>query len=171
MSLESVNSDEQAPTSVEKRGPGRPRTTDSARDTREQVGFDSRLRPQGRGRRVPLGGFTQRLGGEHRPGYVARWFNDEGGRIAQALEAGYEFVYHKGAESTDPGNRISQIVSKETGMRAYMMEIREEWYNEDQAVKQKSINEVEAQFKRGKDIAGEPGIDGRYIPSPGINIK
>lgn len=90
-----------------------------------------------------------------------------------ALQAGYEFVRIDGqAATTDMGQSISQVVgSKEGGasLRAYLMEIREEWYNEDQATKQESINATEKQIRRG-ELVGKVGQDGVYVPSRGIKV-
>lgn len=61
---------------------------------------------------------------------------------------------------------MSQIVGTKEGgepLRAYLMEIREDWYKEDQAAKTKRTDEIEAQIRRGKDEHGEIGKDGRFM--------
>jgi hypothetical protein len=51
------------------------------------------------------------------------------------------------------------------------MEIRQEWYDEDMAAQQAEVDKIEAAMRRGADKHGEPGRDGRYIPSQGIKIE
>lgn len=91
-----------------------------------------------------------------------------------ALQGGYEFVRKDGKASTsDMGEAFSQIVGKTEGgtpLRAYLMEIREDWFNEDQATKQESIDATEKQIRRG-ELVGKVGQDGVYIPNQGISIK
>ena len=154
----------------EKRGPGRPRGGSPQKlRGREQSSEQKVVRePTGRAERVPLGSHRQKLVSNARPGFVRRWVNDKGARIQYALQGGYEFVSKSGstATTTDPGDGVSQIVGTKEGgdsMRAYLMEIRKEWFDEDQAAKRKRVDEVEAQINRGKDDHGEVGKDGRYM--------
>lgn len=131
----------------------------------------------GRGKRIPLG--TARIKGEadKRPGFVRRWINDSGARIEQALQGGWEFVSTDPiAASSDPGSRISQIAGTKEGgtpLLRYLMEIREEWWAEDQAAKQEHNDALEAQIKRGELIGEAAGMDQsmRYIPKGGIRIE
>lgn len=130
--------------------------------------------PEGRGARVPLGVRKQKLIAEKREGYVPRWINDDGDRIQQAIQGGWDFVLRdKKATSDDLGNRISRSVGvKSAGgvLTAYLMEIREDWFIADQAEKQKSIDATENIIKRGA-LVQKPGEDGAYIPNMGISIK
>ncbi|MCF4166341.1 hypothetical protein L2U69_11855 [Zavarzinia compransoris] len=136
-----------------RRGPGRPRKDQDAR--RE---------------RIPLGAPRSKLGADQRGGFVRRWVNDTSGRLEQAQAAGYSFVGEANAISTDTGSRQSQVVgTREDGtpMRAYLMETPREFYEEDQALKQREVDKVDEAIKGGS-VAGSPGVDGRYIPSQGI---
>ena len=77
--------------------------------------------------------------------------NDVGGRIHDAGRAGYEFV-----EEDDDGRSVKvsrRVGTNEDGsaMIAYLMEIRQEFYDEDQAVKQSRLDEIDAQITR-KDV-------------------
>lgn len=123
---------------------------------------------EGRAERIPLGVRKQKLNAEIRKGYVGRWVNDDGDRINQALQGGYTFVAKDNvAKSDDPGNRISRVVgSKASGgaLTAYLMEIPEEWYREDQLAKQGRIDDTEALIKRGS-LVQKPGEDGAYTKS------
>lgn len=135
-----------------------------------------------RKKRVPLGTHRMKLQADAREGYVRRWVNDEPGRLDMFKEAGYEFV-------TDPklqvgeGDDISQrpglgtAVSRHVGIRAdnqpqraYLMEIPEEYYKEDQTAKMQQVDEREDALRRGQDNQGAPGVDGRYVPK-GTPIK
>jgi hypothetical protein len=109
---------------------------------------------------------------------MRRWVNDRPGRLQQFTEAGYEFVndpsiqvgQNAEAGHNDLGSRISAQVGVNEGgspLRAYLMEIKKEWYDEDQAVKKLHNDEIDRQI-RGGSLEGEPGQDGRYIPSDGI---
>ena len=95
------------------------------------------------------------------PNYEYRVVNDTDDRIAQFLEGGYELVED---ESTDVGDkRLSQgtsvgskkIFSVGQGTKGYLMRIRKEWYEEDQAKKQGFVNQQEASIK-------EKALDGNY---------
>lgn len=144
------------------RRPGRPKLRG------RQASHEPSREPEGRAERIPLGSHRQKLTTDQRPGFVRRWINDRGGRILQAQQGGWHFVAKNGAkaQTSDAGEGISQIVGTKEGgepLRAYLMEIREDWYKEDQAAKQKRTDEIESQIRRGKDEHGEVGKDGRYM--------
>lgn len=97
-----------------------------------------------------------------KPGYKLRWINDDGDRLDFAQKAGYQFVENKsnvhigeGVETgnSDLGSRISKIVDKTRRlgepMRAYLMEIKQEWYDEDQAKKLAEVEKIDDQILRG----------------------
>jgi hypothetical protein len=119
----------------------------------------------GRSARVPLGMKQASLGASERAGYQRRWINDTAGRLQQAEQGGYTFVSRDPtAKSTDVGARTSQIVGpgeNGQGLRAYLMEIPMEWYQEDQRAKQKPIEDFEAALQ------GKPAFEGAYTPRSG----
>jgi len=119
----------------------------------------------GRSARVPLGMKQAALAASVREGFQRRWVNDTAGRLQQAEQGGYTFVAQDPtAKSTDVGARTSRIVGKDEngqGMRAYLMEIPMDWYQEDQRAKQKPIDDFEAALK------GKPTIEGGYTPRSG----
>jgi hypothetical protein len=87
--------------------------------------------------------------------------NDVDDRVAQFVEGGYELVNDN---STDVGDkRVSQgttvgskkIFSVGQGTKGYLMRIKREWYDEDQAAKQGFVNQQEASIK-------EKALDGNY---------
>lgn len=97
--------------------------------------------------RVPFGNFEQKLAYPTREGYRRYWFNDDPGRLQKALEAGYDHVF-------DPilKQNVQRIVGRaESGgpLVAFLMEIPQEWFEDDMAAYQKIIDEKEAGYKRG----------------------
>ena len=127
-----------------------------------------------RKKRVPLGVPRARLAVNDRKGYQRRWINDRDGKILRAQEGGYNFV-----KSSDAEFRDSDVCNSDTnckvvdsdGTKAYLMEITQEFYDEDQAEKQKMVNLTEEALRHGEDSHGAPGHDGRYIPKEGIKIN
>jgi len=95
-------------------------------------------------------------------GMVPRWFNDEGGRIERALGAGYSFVkpahagslgqgaLHQDGKDPESGVRVSLIVNRaDPVVRAYLMEIQKEYYEEDQKAKQAINDQVDEALAAG----------------------
>lgn len=130
----------------------------------------------GRSTRVPLGVPRPKLTVPDRPGYVRRWINDVEGRLQMAERGGYQFVEKEGLqvggpdisnENRDLGTRHSYTVDKSTGMKAYLMEIKEEYFKEDQRIKMNAVDEVENAIKRG----ALDNSEARYVPKDGIKIN
>lgn len=115
--------------------------------------------------RKPFGTPEAKLAWPPREGYKRRWFNDKPGRVARALEAGYTHVEEHGK----PVSRVVDPGEQGGGLHAYLMEIPEEWYDEDFAKKQEAIDEIDKAIYRGK-FKEEDG-DRRYIPSTGIKVS
>ena len=88
------------------------------------------------------------------PGYEYRIVNDDGDRISQFQEMGYELVADKTvkvgarrvANPTAEGSPIQ--VSVGGGQKAYLMRIKDDLYKEDQAAKQKQVDETVASMKK-----------------------
>jgi len=124
-------------------------------------------------RRVPLGVPRSKLQVPKLEGYVLRWINDRGNRLHNAQQGGWQFtntdeVGHVGDSATsnnaNEGSYVSWPVgTKEDGkpMRAYLMKIKEEFYREDQAAKQKEVDRTDAAMKSG-NTTGETGDDSFY---------
>ena len=147
---------------------------------REESPFESRR--VDRKARVPLGVPRRKLSSDLRPGYVRRWINDAVGRLEEAQAGGYQFVQSAivgdvpgdVTEQAGIGLQVSRIVGKdETGgpITAFLMEIPQEFYDEDQAEKNDVICKMENSLRRGADNHGAPGKDGRYVPKDGIKIE
>lgn len=99
--------------------------------------------PAKRRKRGSVGGFKKKLDAPERKGYVRRWVNDDGNRLAEMGELAYDFVSDTSIKSSDAGSRISRLVgTKANGepLRAYLMETPEKEY-------QAGVDEKEAQLK------------------------
>lgn len=83
---------------------------------------------------------------------VPHWFNDKPGRLERALAGGYSFVkpehatslgqgaLHGDGKDSESNVRVSLVVNKDHPVeRAYLMEISEKFYKEDQ-VKKEAVN-------------------------------
>lgn len=133
----------------------------------------------GRSARVPLGVPRLKLAVPEISGHVCRWFNDLEGRLAMALQGGYEFVSVQEAPqfgdldidnvNRDLGARVSRVVDKTTGTKAHLMKIKKEYYEEDQAAKMQLVQQTDHMIKQGKLM--EKSGDNRYIPDNGRGIK
>jgi len=133
---------------------------------------------EGRVARVPFSGPRLRLqmSEEDRKrfedeGFVPHWFNEQDGRVERATSGGYVFVtpeevpslgsevIHQG--NTDTGSRVSKVVSRgEPIIRAYLMKIRKEYYDEDQAAKEATNMKVDEALEMGG--AGGASIENQY---------
>ena len=83
------------------------------------------------------------------PGFEYRIVNDTDDRIMELQERGYEIVTH----SATVGDKRVGVPKKEGspieisvggGRKAYVMRIKKEWYDEDQAAKQELVNDLES---------------------------
>lgn len=87
------------------------------------------------------------------------WVNDENGRLEKMLAKGYEF-YDSNAgdakqifsEEKNSGRKTQRVGTTAQGntLRAHLMYIPQEWYEEDQAAKRKENNEKMDQVMRGR---------------------
>lgn len=126
-----------------------------------------------RRQRIPLGVPRQKLHYRSRPGYVRRWINDTKTRLHAAEEAGYEHVTeeHDGRDV-----HVTRYVgTNEDGspMVAHLMEIRQEFYDEDQAAKEARNAQVDQQIMRRIEPEGT-GAEDRgafYTPDEGRSMK
>jgi hypothetical protein len=104
-------------------------------------------------KRVPMSVPVQKLETTELPGYHLHWFRSDAERLQRALDGGYEFVDERemkinnvslGGDSavsgnTDMGSRVSIVSGQEVGKdgqpaRLILMKIKQEWYDEDQAL-------------------------------------
>lgn len=120
---------------------------------------DRKISRSKRPRRIPID-TRNVLTFPQRKGYVRRVVNDTGDRIQQFEAAGYTIVREdviagdpKAGKETKIGSAVNPSVGADA--KAVLMEIREEWYEEDQKAKQDAITAGERDMKQklnqGKD--------------------
>ena len=115
------------------------------------------------------------------PGYHLHVFNDEGTRIQDAQDNGYEFVHPdevKGIrENVVSGNgdlgdsRVRFLVgTKDRGdpLYGYLMKIRQEWHDEDMADLEVKNSLVDDAIRKGTITGNNAGM---YIPKEGIKLS
>ncbi len=144
---------------------------------------------QNRSQRIPLGTPRRKLSLTPKQeaemkfrGVVPRWINDRGDRLNEAIKGGYTFerdpetaaavgVGGGNDISAQPGldTRISRVVGVDDAgklIRAYLMSVSKEFFDEDQKVIQDQILDQEKGMMRGLDAKGKP-VDGTYVPTTG----
>jgi hypothetical protein len=138
---------------------------------------------KGRSKRVPLGQHRSKMSIENlgidRSKVEPRWVNDIGGRIRDAQDGGYRFVKDPHAQvGEDPmqsqgmGSAVNiRVGTHEDGspMFAYLMTIDKELYEEDQADKQRVVDEIDDAIREGHHQSNYG--DGKYRPDGGTKIK
>lgn len=118
---------------------------------------------------------------EQIPGYHLHIFTDTGSRVQEALDGGWEFVApteiggvseNVVSRNGDLGERIRYLVNPRTGEGTdkfgYLMKIRQEWYEEDQAELQAKNSRIDAAIRKGKITGENPSF---YVPQGGISVK
>lgn len=156
--------------SKDNRGPGRPRN--QVRKTREEVIEEKRKKRQ---KVQDLRGSMAMTNMEE--GYMYRWVNDKPGHVQRFLDLGWEFVEDpdktleigEDSESanTSMGSAVSQYVgvSKENReLRAYLMRIEEELYEDGQVDKAKELDKVDNALRRRGTLDGQ-GVESSYQPN------
>lgn len=106
-------------------------------------------------RKLPIAGRKRRLAADIPDGFVGHWFNDEGQRLKQKHDEGWDFVYEKGREIlTENPDNLEVVVREVVGhhltgapIYAYLMVMETDLYNEVQAEKLSEIVSVEAKMK------------------------
>lgn len=118
-------------------------------------------KPSGRVSRTPVGTRNILTVAGKEPGYVYRVINDSGDRVQEFMDAGYELV---DASSVRVGDKRVNTAKAEgskaqlsvgQGQKAYVVRIKQEWYDEDQAAKQAHVNRLEEATKA-------KALDGTY---------
>ncbi|MBF0399955.1 MAG: hypothetical protein HQL90_04235 [Magnetococcales bacterium] len=102
-------------------------------------------------------------------------------RIKEMQAAGWEFVIDQakalkvGDGPGDRNNGIGSAVCQVVGTGAhgepvngFLMEIKQEWYDEDQQRKVAKLNDIDSAIRQG--AVGPSSQDGGYVPDRGIDI-
>jgi hypothetical protein len=117
------------------------------------------------------------------PGYHLHIFNDEPGRVQTALDGGWEFVSPDEvggikdsvtSGNTDLGDKVRYLVGtseKGDGLYAYLLKIKQEWFDEDQAELQKRNDRVDDAIRGGVNVKDGTSSDGFYTPREGIKYN
>lgn len=120
--------------------------------------------PSGRVRRNPLERRSRLSARGKEDGYEYRFINDDGDRIAQKMEEGWEHVPKsavkvgdKRVDNVSPEGSVSQVYvgSGENPKKGFLMRIRKDWYEEDQKAKQDYVDATEQATK-------QQALDGHY---------
>lgn len=108
-----------------------------------------------RPRRTPINGSRNVLTATGKePGFQYRFVNDEGDRVQQFIEQGYEIVTdpniqvgdRRVANPTKEGSPVQTSVGG--GTKAFLMRIKDEFYQEDQQAKQAHVDATVAGLKQ-----------------------
>ena len=147
-------------------------TLEEKKERAEQK-VEARKEENNRKRRSAFNGTRQKLSVNREiPGYHLHIFNDsKDGRIQQALDTGYEFVSPEEvggvsenvtSRNTDIGDKVRFLVgtSDSEPLYAYLMKIKQEWYDEDQREIQARNDKTDAAIRGGK--IGDQGTEGFY---------
>ncbi|GBQ26812.1 hypothetical protein ACLRDC_10635 [Gluconacetobacter sacchari] len=140
-------------------------------ETRQRAPLNEAGGRRGAPARRPFGLREQKLAYPDREGYHRHWFNDEPGRIARAVDAGYAQV------KDDSGKPVSMTVGVARGggaQVAYLMEIPAEWYRQDMAAQESGHRDLMNQIREGRVPGGPTGADrqAQYVPRDvGISIR
>lgn len=87
------------------------------------------------------------------PNYEYRWVNDTDNNVSVRQEQGWEIVTDQDLKIgdkrvADPAELGSaRTVSVGNGVTSHLMRIKKEWYDEDQQMKQKRVDELEKSTK------------------------
>jgi len=114
--------------------------------------------PTKRRRRASVGAAAMKLSAPGRAGFVRRWFNDLGNRIADAGELAYDFVTDTGVKSHSQDTRISRLVgTKPDGspLHAFLMETPEDEYAGGVSEKEAQNRKVDEAIRDGRDSTGQ----------------
>lgn len=107
-----------------------------------------------RTKRTPVSGRNVLTVDGKEDGYIYRVVNAEGDRIEMFKDAGWELVPSADVRVGD--RRVDRVtaegsfaqVSVGQGMKAFVMRIKKEWYDEDQQVKAKRVDALEESMKK-----------------------
>ena len=148
---------------------------------RYKTGSAEERRAKYRKMRVPGEIIRRKLSYPEEEGYVMRWANDKNSRISDLLEKGWDHVTKEEGSAApgdaDVANEVGQdlgtVVSKVVGaeddgrpIKAYLMKVKKEWYEEDRRLKHEYLDSLEKQIRDGGSVGGKD-VEKKYIPRSG----
>ena len=145
-------------TARRRRGPNKPKTAVETAPATENAPETVASEAPVRRRRPKTGQAAYKLTAPDRPGFKRHWFNDDGNRLAEAEELGYDHVLETGLKSSSPGSRTSRLVgSKKNGepLHAFLMETPDELYAEGLAEKEAQSRQIDEAILAGRDSTGQ----------------
>lgn len=113
--------------------------------------------PSARRRRASVGGFEQKLRAPQRQGFVRRWVNDTGNRVADMEELAYAFVHEQGIKTDGPDTRVRRLTgTKPNGdpQFSYLMETPEHEYAFGVQDRESQLALTDEAINSGRDING-----------------
>lgn len=123
-----------------------------------------------RSTRRPFGSTQQKLAYPARPGYYRHWFVDNPGRVEFATEEG-GWTHVKDAR----GKNLQRVTGVREGgvpQYSYLLEIPQEWHDDDMAAYDEDISRREDAMRRGMVDAKHASDKQRFYPSSeGREIK
>jgi hypothetical protein len=143
--------------SQEPRRRGRP-PIDRGPQSAAEAAPETTSAPTKRRRRASVGGHRLKLQAPARDGYVRRWVNDDGNRIAEAQELAYDHVTDSGIQTSSADSRISRLVgTKANGepLRAFLMETPATEYAAGCSDKEAIARQVDEAIAAGRDSTGQ----------------
>ncbi len=103
----------------------------------------------------------QKMSVPGRAGWVRRWVNDTPGRVQRFISKGWNFV-----KNPETGENwllvVNSSISKDGGLKGYVMEIPLMFYSEDQQAKKESLDLLDKAIYGG--TLNEEPDDKRYVP-------
>ena len=115
-----------------------------------------------RDNRKGFGSFSQKLARPNRVGYHRHWFNDTPGRIQRALEAGWTHVMNDVMKKNEC--EIVGVAAAGGVLHAYLLEIPEDWYNDDM-LEQEKMNSSREELIKGGAQARDAQDKNAFYPS------
>lgn len=123
------------------------------------------IKVENKRKRVPLS-TRNVLTAPQKPGFVRRFVNDEPDRIQMFKDAGYTVVDENlpvGDPKLGQASNLGRMTNPSVGggKKAVLMEISQEYYDEDQAVKAAKIKKVEDEMKRNTKPSADAEMFGK----------
>lgn len=118
--------------------------------------------------RSSVAGGNLKLHAPEREGYVRRWVNDKGNRIAELNELGYSLVEDTGIATHGPGSRINRLAGTHDGgapLKTFLMETPKHLWEQGMREKEAEREEVDLAINQGRDPSGE--VDPAHSYRPG----
>jgi hypothetical protein len=117
-----------------------------------------------------------KLSARELPGFHICWVYAP--QVHEFLDAEYEYVltsdYGTAEQSDGTDTQIKRIhgSNEAGGVYSYLMKIRQEWYDEDQAIHQEYCDKVDAAIEGGALERGDADdVKHAYVPKSGISLQ